>query len=333
MIRTILIMFCLVLNFTDTTCHNIERKQQDIKIYFNDSAARYVLTNPANALIKERETIWNTFEGYRITLVWHKVSSFPITWDIWERGLNRFIYKDTSLIRKTFVLLDNLNVLEKIDHDKIVRHLSSYLPNTTVFNAYVYFVAFTIPYAFCVEQNKIGIDITGDEWYFNAECLLNILIHEVYHVGFRLNSPDCKYYELDPINKETFVRFSYAYMQSEGMATYVGYKALNLFPSSYKHEDYKLFEDDKKVKNAINQINILLEKDSTMAMDSLNKEAWDIGVSQRAYYIAGAYIAKTIETKYGTEYLAELVQKGSLQFVKEYNAVVSDDYKITLIEF
>lgn len=305
----------------------------DIKIFFNDSAARYVLKNPANALYKERDSIWRIFEGYRITLIWHKESSFPVTWDIWEKGLNKFINKDTSLIRKSIELSDNLKLLEEREHDKIVQHISAYLPKKTVMNAYVYFVAFTVPYAFCVEKNKIGIDITGDEWHFNSECLLNTTIHEIYHIGFRFNSPDNKYRETDPFNKETFIRFNYAYLQSEGMATYVGYKALNLFPSSYKHDDYYLIEDDKKVKTAISQVNSIIKRAETLPIDSLNKEAWNIGVEERAYYVAGACIAGKIEEKYGNEYLADLVKKGSIQFVKEYNAIVSDDYKITLIEF
>ena len=330
MIRTILTIFCLTFILTGVFAQNIEQKEQDIKIVFNDSAARYVLENPVNAL-KERDYIWNTFEGYRITLVWHEKSSYPVTWGVWEKGLNRFINNDTSLIRKSLELSNNLSTLEKREHANIEHHLSSYLPKTAAFNAYVYFVAFTIPYAFVVEQNKIGIDITGNEWHFNPECLLNTVIHELCHVGYKLNSPDKEYINADPTNSEEFIRFNYAYMLSEGMATYVAFKALDLFPSSYKHEDYKLMEDEKNVKDAINGINNLLEMSKTEAIDTLLKQTWDIGVTKRAYYIAGAYVCKTIEEKFGAEYLSELVSKGGRQFIKEYNVLVPDEYKLTLI--
>lgn len=328
--RTILTIFFLIYILSEVFAQNIEQNDGRVKIYFDDSAARFVLKNPENAL-KNRDSIWNTFEGYRITLVWHKESSVPVTWDYWEKGLKKFIYKDTSLIRKSLELSDKLINLEKKEHEKIVKYLSTYLPDNTAFNAYVYFVAFTIPYAFCVEQNKIGIDITADEWYFDPECLFNMIIHEVYHVGYRVNSTEKKYIDNEPENIEQFIRFNYAYILSEGMATYVAYKALELFPSNYKHDDYKLLEDDKKTINAFTEINTLLEKIKTDSISTLNKEAWDIGVGKRAYYVSGAYMCQTIENKFGKKYLVELLHKGGQQFIKKYNELVSDNYKINFI--
>ena len=330
MIRAILPMFCLTFIWTDMYAQAIEQKEQDVKIFLDDSAARYVLENPVNALT-ERDSIWNRFEGYRITRVWHEKSSYPVTWEIWDRGLDRFINKDTSLIRKSLELSNDLSSLEEREHENIVQHLASYLPETAAFDAYVYLVAFTTPYAFCVEQNKIGIDITGEEWHFDPVCLLNMMIHELYHVGYKLNSPDKEVINADPTNNDEFIRFNYAYMLSEGTATYVAYKALDLFPSDYEHEDYKLLNDGKHVKDAIYKINELLENTKTETIDALLKQAWDIGVTERAYYIAGAYVCKIIAEKFGTEYLSELVSKGGRQLVKEYNALVPDDLKISLV--
>ncbi|UCE24221.1 MAG: hypothetical protein JSU74_13165 [Candidatus Zixiibacteriota bacterium] len=332
MIRAIVAMLAPLLISTGALSQPAERAEPGLTISFDDSAARYVLENPANALADERETIWNTFEGYRITLVWHEKSSFPITWDLWENGLNRFL-EDTSLIGKTLSLADSLTNKAQREQYSIARHISSYLSTTGPIHASVYLVAFTIPYAFCVEQNKIGIDITGEEWSFDTDCVLNTTIHEIYHVGFRLNSPDYRYIKEDPVDEETFIRFCYAYLQSEGMATYVSYKALDLFPSDYRHADFDLLEDDSKVKKAFSRVGMLLDYARTLEIDSLEKEAWDIGVSKRAFYIAGAYMAKVIEEKHGPEFLAGLVSKGSLQFAREYNAIVPDDYRIALAVF
>lgn len=329
--KTIFTIFCLIFIFSCVSAQDINQSTQSIKVIFNDSAAIYVLKDPANAL-KERDFIWNNFDGYRITLVWHKESSVPVTWKFWEKCLDRFINKDTSLTGKTLELSNNLIALEKKEHEKIVQHLSTYLPKNTSFTAYIYLIAFTIPYAFCVEKNKIGMDVTGDEWYYNPECILNTTIHEIYHVGYRTFSPDVKYLSDDPTNRETFIRFNYAYLLSEGMATYVAYKALDLFPTDYKQDDYKLLENDSKVKNAIGQINEMLEQTKALTIDSLNKVAWDVGVAKRAYYIAGAYMLKKIEEKFGREYLVELIQKGGQQVVKKYNTLVSEEYRITLVE-
>lgn len=331
MARAIIIILFITIVCNDIYPQLNDQRKQDIKIFIDDSAARYILENPANALEK-RDSIWNTFEGYRITLVWHKESSFPITWRIWNKGLNKYINVDTSLSGRSLTLINNLSELEKREHEKMVEHLSSYLPENANFNAFVYLVAFTEPYAFCVEQNKIGIDITGDEWHFDPECLFNMMIHEIYHVGYKLNTSDTVYLAADPVNNEQFISFNYAYILDEGMATYVAYKALNLFPTAYKHDDYKLLEDESKVKDAVNGINKILDIAKTETIDTLNQKLWDVGIAQRAYYVAGAYICKKIEEKFGTEYLADLIPKGALHIIKEYNALVMDDFKINVID-
>jgi len=236
------------------------------------------------------------------------------------------------MIGKTLELADSLKSKAQRERNSIARLIASYLGSNKTIDAYVYFVAFTTPYAFCVEENKIGIDITGDEWGFDTDCILNMTIHEIYHVGYRANSSDLNSLEGDPTDEKSFIRFCYAYLQSEGMATYVGYKALNLYPSDYRHDDYRLLEDSTRVLKAIGQIGKLLRDAGTNPIDSMNQKAWDVGVTDRAFYIAGAYMAKAIEEKCGTKYLADLVQKGGFQFAKEYNKIASGDYKVILKE-
>jgi hypothetical protein len=116
------------------------------------------------------------------------------------------------------------------------------------------------------------------------------------------------------------------------MATFVAYKALNLFPSNYRHPDYELLENDSTVKKAIDQVNSLTEMAMTMPIDTLLQKCWKLGVEERAYYVAGSYMASIIEEKQGTDFLAELVKQGSIRFVQEYNKLVPDNYKLSLIE-
>ncbi len=333
--NTILKIFILafIVSLTNIIfAQNSEHQNNDIKIFFDDSAARYVLENPERALNIERDSIWKSFGGYRITSIWHEKSSVPITWKYWERGINAFL-SDTTLIRKSLSLADSLKSKVFREQNTIIQHISSYSYEKTKQNAFIYLVAFTYPYAFCVDTNKIGIDITCDGWNFDADCILNVVIHETYHIAFKLNSPDYfKYIAIDPTDRETFIRFNYAYLQSEGMATFVAYKALNLYPSDYRHPDYELLENDSTVKKAIHQINLLSEMAVTMPIDTLLQECWKLGVEERAYYVTGGYMANIIEEKYGTEFLAALVNKGSISFVKEYNLLVPDDYKLVLKE-
>jgi len=324
------VFFATVLFLLTADVHAAGQDKQ-ITIHFDDSAARYVLQDPANAL-QTRDQIWNDFEGYRITRVWHEESSYPLTWDLWEKRLNKFL-ADDSLPKKSLQLLDDFMVLENRGHNRIEQHLASYLPETSSFDAYVHFIAFTIPYAFVVEHNKIGMEINADEWHNDPECLLNTVIHELFHIGYRLNTPDTGYLESEPANKDQFIAFHYAYMFNEGMATHVAYKALDLFPSEYRHEDYKLLEDEANVRKAISAVNDLLGMIQTESVEKQLESLWEIGVMQRAYYIAGAFICNAIEEKYGQDYLSVLVSKGGLELIEEYNKIAAPDLEIDVLEY
>ena len=331
MIRLAIILFSLVAWWTDANAQITPQKEPEVNIVIDGSAARYVLENPARAL-ENRDSIWNTFEGYRITRVWHEGSSYPLTWDLWEKRLNKFL-NDESLTNNALKMLDDISTLEKREHRKIVKHLSSYLPGANSFDAHVYFIAFTIPYAFYVEQNKIGIEINADEWHNDPECLMNVVIHELFHVGYRLNSADVWHQQSDPTNTDELIALNYAYLFNEGMASHVAYKALDLFPSEYKHDDYILMEEEENIKNAFVGVNKILEMAKTETLETSMKELWEIGVMQRAYYLAGAYMCQTIEEEFGRNYLSELVSKGSRQFVKEYNEIAPHDLKIDMLDF
>jgi hypothetical protein len=330
-IRLATILLTLVAWWTDASAQITPQKEPEVNIVIDGSAARYVLENPARAL-QNRDSIWNTFEGYRITRVWHDGSSYPLTWDLWEKRLNKFI-NDDSLTKNALKMLDDISALEKKEHRQIVKHLSSYLPAARSFNAHVYFVAFTIPYAFVVEQNNIGIEINADEWHNDPECLLNIVIHELFHVGYRLNSPDVWRLQSDPANTDELIAFNYAYLFKEGMANHVAFRALDLFPSEYKHEDYLLMEEEENIRNAFIGVNRIQKKKKTGTLESSMKGLWEIGVMQRAYYLAGAYMCQSIEEKFGRAHLSELVSRGSRQFVKEYNEIAPRDLKIDMLDF
>ena len=70
-------------------------------------------------------------------------------------------------------------------------------------------------------------------------------------------------------------------------------------------------------------------------MDTVNYESWGefmIAMGNRAYYVVGPYIAKTIEEKYGREHLAGLINQDARVYIDEYNELVSDDYKINVLD-
>ena len=64
----------------------------------------------------------------------------------------------------------------------------------------------------------------------NVENILNNLTHEIFHVGYSHMRRERTEIAL----QDTRLYGMLDYLQNEGMATYVGYEAVSLFPRSFK---------------------------------------------------------------------------------------------------
>ena len=155
------------------------------------------------------------------------------------------------------------------------------------------------------------------------------LRYEIYHIGYDLYTPDK--WDFTPKTKELFLQKTLSVIQNEGMATYVAYKARDIIPSDHMDPDHKLLENQEKVDIAFQQINNLISESQTLSIDSLNKKAWVIGVEKdRAFYVAGAYMAYKLEKENGKGFLVNLVKKDSRVFIEEYNKIAEDKRRIEL---
>ena len=335
LIVTVLITSIITLSYFNKQNNNV------IKLVIDDSAARYVLENIDRAQIN-KALIYKKYKGYQMQIDWvnnkdnsklKSVEESKFLCDYFEECYKNY-KKDSNQVCQVLKIIDELHVLEKIKRDKISQHLLSYLPSKSGFTTNLYLVVFT-PINGTARNNNIMVRLDSKN---SAEYTLNLMIHEAYHIGQGRNY----YFYLrlySTINKKKrFMMQMYHDMQFEGLATWVGFKALDFMPITYTEDynlpgyDYFQLERDTCVRNSIKQINRLIAKTNCSAIDSLNKEAFDIGVWKRAYYVAGAYMSKIIEAKFGKEYLAGLINKNEKVFITEYNAIVTDDYKITVIE-
>jgi len=308
------------------SCQN---NSNTVTLIIDDSAVRAVLKNPELALVK-RDSIWQTHEGYRQMLAWHTRQSVPRDFGFYEFALNDML-SDNPIFTKDKNYLETINRVQEIHRDKggiINEHLSSYLPGNKTFTAYAYFIAFVSSYAFSLED-KLVIDIGSPRWQNNPGFILNTVIHEIYHIGYELYTPDK--WGFTPKTKDEFLQKTLAVIQNEGMATYIAYKALEKIPSDYKDPDYKLLENQESVDKAFKQTNQLIQDAETANIDSLNEKAWVIGtLKDRAFYVTGSFIAKTIEENHSKEFLVDLVKKGGRQYVNEYNKIANDKRQIEL---
>ena len=175
-------------------------------------------------------------------------------------------------------------------------------------------------------NNDLFIDVAHERWHGSSQNILNNLVMVVFDLGFL----ECRGARTEkPLDQKLYSLLEY--LQNRGIATYVGYKALDTFPAD-DVEDYNLLESESDVTRLRNNLNGLFSEAKTMADKDLRKKAVEIGVRGRAYTVVGAYMAKTIEEKLGLDALKDTVTQGPLTFLKTYNRLVDDDKKIHDLE-
>lgn len=316
-IQLLLLISSLFANLSET-------QEPRIDISFDSSAVDYVSQNPEIALDHTNET-WRRFEGYQLVLDWHEMQAVPDPHRVYNRRLSRLIKaQDESYV----AFASDIKEFYTENKDEVIQHITRYLPEDVAFNARAFFVMFTVPYAFSLSDTLV-MDVGSRRWKQNTNYLMNILIHETYHIGYDIKSPDRIGFQ--PKTREEFVHKVLSVIQNEGMATFVAYEALELFPSEIRHEDYDGLEAATKIIEAVGQINELLARTTDDNVQEMEQEAWRTGIAPgRAFYIAGAYMAKVIKENKGLDFLVDLIEKDSKIFVQEYNSLVDEDFNVML---
>src|SRR6266542_5756593 len=267
---TIWILSILVIQILALNESNAQRsKQNQINIVLNDSSAKYVLNDLDRALI-EKEVIYKRFKGYQMQLDWvnrtfndsikNLADSKALCW-YYNTGV-KDCKKDSIKVKHLLKSIVELNDLEKKSHDKISKHLFSYLPSKEGFNINIYLVVF-ISITGTLNENDILVRL---DWDKDAGTVLNLIIHEAFHIAFHKYKPATNHFN-DSISKnEIFLQELYRTVQNEGMATWVGYNALEFAPVTFSDDKYKLsgydyllLDKDTSVKKAFKQVNKIIE--------------------------------------------------------------------------
>lgn len=214
-------------------------------------------------------------------------------------------------------------------HEKAIPHICSYLPDETLsIEVTVYFVVYIEPGAFA-RQGKIIMNLAHSTWgNKDVGLLLNILVHELYHGGFHHHQ---KAVDTDPsMSKEEILEHIMWWLQNEGIATYVSYKAQYLFPIKKDVPDYRMLENMPELMRLSENVNSILTKYEEEPYDKVIEMLWRKGVQERAFYVVGAYMSKKIEEEKGRGALIETIGKGARYFIDTYNDLDLNDFKIIL---
>lgn len=212
-------------------------------------------------------------------------------------------------------------------HEKGLQHISSFLPPAAPpLKVTVYMISDIKPAAFAY-PGGILVNVNSPRFNNDPSVIMNIIVHEVYHGGYANTIA----YRTDYEVQNEAVDFVLDFLLNEGMATYVSYSARDIFPNDFV-PDYMKMESREDVMMNMEKVDLLFKQAETLTIDSLRRAAWQTGVVERAFYIAGGYMAGQIDRELGREALVRAMSAGPLSFLSLYNSVADDAMKIKVPE-
>ncbi|UCG33493.1 MAG: tetratricopeptide repeat protein [Phycisphaerales bacterium] len=282
----------------------------------------------AEEVLEDPDAFWQTDPAYHLVRSWHEWNNIPIPMRTWRTRVEAYANMSRSernrspAVRMARKLRKQKNTLLQ----KAVPHICSFLPDLpTGMTTTIYFTAETYPRAIGVGDNVV-LDVTNDYWQGSDSTLLNTAVHELFHAAYGWHL--CAQTETPLANAAVYAQLST--LHNEGLATFVAYKAQHLFPAPAE-QDYTLLDDPARVRRAHKLVNRLLREAETLSPDKLCKDAWRIGVEQRAFYVLGAHMARTIDENVGRDAVADTIARGPRSFVSAYNNVVDEEQRV--VEF
>lgn len=329
-----LILFLLIT--INTVNHSIVYGQEErskcpclqSKIRFDNSSIEKLVLHPEDVLA-DPNLFWANDSAYQLVKLWHQSISFPIQMEQWKGLVQKLKNCSADQREKNTQLIAAKSMIkkEKEFNDKAISYICSFLPKDCPdISTTIYFTTAIMANGF---QMGNDIVIYGE----NADKD-NLLIHELFHRGQRAYQPTSHENE----SKDSAMDQFYINLLIEGTATYVAYNALKEFPNvdPLIRNDYRLLQDANTLNRLREKLNGILKKvPSLVATEAGQKEfmdsLWQVGSTDRAFYVVGWYMAKTIDEKLGRDALAGTIPKGPRAFLHTYNSLV--DEKLRVLDF
>jgi hypothetical protein len=296
------------------------------QIVFDTTTLDKIVTDPWWVLDNEH-AFWAEYRAQVLVCKWAEQVGYAIPYEKWRDRMREWANlspaerEEHPLMKAAQRIMDG----KKVFIERALPHECSFLPSGVDLSVTIQFTAFIPPNAFAVED--IVVDIASKYWKGNPEHILNLLVHEIFHVGY-------SFYRSLHDEKErvgTDLNKLLNNIVSEGICTYVAYRALPIF-NVEDERDYQLLDDFEEVRRAFASTNTILSRIGQVPSEELQKLSWTKGVMERAFYISGAHLCRVIDTQIGRAALIEIFAKGPLAIITLYNSIAEPDLKISLPE-
>jgi hypothetical protein len=299
---------------------------QESRVVFDTTALEKIVTDPQWILDNE-QTFWADYRAQVLVRKWAGQVNYTIPYDKLRERMQEWANLSPAEREDHTLMKVCRRILEGKDEflEKVLPHECTFLPPGVDLSVTVQFTAFIPPNAFAFED--IVIDVASKYWQGNPEHILNLLVHEIFHVGYSFYRT--LHAEKDLVDADLYKLLDN--IASEGICTYVGYRALPVF-NVEDERDYRMLDDFDEVQRAFTSTNAVLSQFGILPAEELQKLSWDKGVVERAFYVTGAHICRTIEDHKGRQALIEVYSKGPLSIIALYNSIAEDGLKIVFPE-
>ena len=294
------------------------------KVTIDTSTLERIVYDP-QTILENEEAFWEEEKPQKYTKLWAEAVGYTIPFDRWRQWMREWADMAPEERENHELMRNTRTIIERKDEflHKAIPHLCSYLPPDADLNVTVRLTAFIPPYAFAWED--IVISINSPYWKGKVENVLNLLVHEIFHAGYSW----CREHRQEEELVDQPVYKMLANMHSEGVCTYVAYRALPLLPAP-DVEDYQLLQSQEQVVRSLGIVNEAFSKVGVEDEEALSKFVWEQCVVGRAYYVVGAYMCQVIEERMGRAALIETLEQGPAFFVRLYNSTVPPHLAIRL---
>jgi len=295
----------------------------EFDLSFNTSSLEKIVLSPEK-INKNSKSFWQNDEAYSLIEKWHNRENLKLDRSKWEENLSRYI----SVLpenRKENLYLNfayKLKAKEAEFKRKAIPFLLSFFPkDMKKVKTQIFLVEETFTGGFIQDGNVI-IDVTHNT-VPDIDATFNMLIHELFHIGFE----KFRLYRKDYPLKNNRLDRVLDLLQNEGIATYVGYKAKKIYDIPDK-KIYILLKSRENLPELIKDFNEYLDEIIDCNDEEFYKKQNEIGYEKYAYYLLGAYMVEKIDKILGREVLISTILRGPRTFVSAYNSIAQKNEKI-----
>jgi hypothetical protein len=243
------------------------------KVTIDVSSVERIILHPEE-ILADPDGFWRSDRAYQLVDGWHSANNQPLDKNAWGGKIEVFcgLTQEEREIHPQLVAARQVAGLDSSFGARAVAYLCDFLPPEADLTTTIYFTTEIMASGF-QREGDIVVHIANHE-------MQNLLVHEVFHRGYtsvyrQSGNPQP---ETDP------VRLMYLSLQNEGLATYVAYLGLSLFPN-FPVNDYELFADPEESERLRRDLNQLLREARSIPVDELRPRSWETGVRQRSYYV------------------------------------------------